>query len=239
MTLGEILEVSVAVFRDSFGKLVVISLALQVPYMLLAYAYGLYAYDPNGDPEALGPALGVIGIGLLGTLVVQPLTNAASTKLIVDRYRDRPTSIGRSFQVALRLLPGLLGAVLLGGLFTTIGLILLVIPGIYLAVRFALVAPVVVVERRGGPTALNRSGKLVHGSGWKIFGLFLLMFAFGLVGAMFVEAIGGDSWTAWLVQAAFEILIGAFFAAVWTITYFSCRCEREGFDLEVLAASVD
>ena len=238
MSLGEILDVSFQVFRDNLVKMVTISLALQVPYYALLYLYGAYLADtsrPIGETDYVALLL-----GLLGGLVIQPLTNGASTKLIAERYRGRQASVGTSFASALKLLPGFLGAVLLSGLFIGIGTLLLVIPGIFLSVKLSLIAPATIVERKGGTTAMSRSFELTKGSGWKIFAMFLVMYAMSMAAGILGGLVGLDYGIGYLVlEVGIAVLVGAFFAAVWAVTYFACRCEREGFDLEVLASSFD
>lgn len=238
MSLGEILDVSFRVFRDNFVKMITISVALQVPYYALLYLYGMSLADtsrPVGEVDYFAMLL-----GMLGGLIIQPLANGASTKLIAERYRGRQISVGASFASALRLLPGFLGAVLLSGLFIGLGTLLLIIPGIILAVKFSLIAPATIVERRGGTTAMSRSSELVKGNGWMIFALFIVMYAMTMAVGMLGGLMGLEDGIGFLVlELGVAIVVGAFFAAVWTVTYFSCRCEREGFDLEVLASSFD
>ncbi len=52
---------------------------------------------------------------------------------------------------------------------TAVGLVLVVIPGLLLLVRWAVVVPVVVVERTRVGTAFSRSRKLVAGKSWRVF----------------------------------------------------------------------
>jgi len=54
------------------------------------------------------------------------------------------------------------------------GLLLLVVPGLILMVRYTFVQPVVVLERTAGRDALERSKQLGSGHGWRIFGGFVL-----------------------------------------------------------------
>ena len=51
------------------------------------------------------------------------------------------------------------------------GFVLLVIPGIYLAVRLFFVPQTVVIERARGLDALRASSDIVRGFWWRTFGL--------------------------------------------------------------------
>lgn len=76
------------------------------------------------------------------------------------------TGFGRSLPlVAL----GLLSALGIGFFF-----LLLIVPGIMAAVRWAVAAPALVVERTGIIESFKRSGELTRGSRWGIFGLFVV-----------------------------------------------------------------
>lgn len=239
MSLGEVVDVAFRVFRDNFLALFLIAVAVQVPFTVLMVSYVMYLTDPLAEPSGFQLFM-MSSFALMGALVVQPLTNGASTKLIAERYRGRNIGVGASFAAALKLLPGLLGAVLLSGLLISLGTLLLIIPGILLAIKFSMVAPATVVERAGGTTAMRRSSDLAKGSGGKIFGAFVLMIAFGMAIYMCLELLGvvEGSLEYTVIDVAFQVVASAYMAAVWTVMYFACRCEREGFDLEVLASSL-
>jgi hypothetical protein len=62
-----------------------------------------------------------------------------------------------------------------------IGFILLIVPGLILLVRWAVVAPVTVLERPGIFAAFGRSRELVRGNGWAVFGVIMLVYLAALV----------------------------------------------------------
>jgi hypothetical protein len=79
---------------------------------------------------------------------------------------------------------------ILAGLCVAGGLILLIVPGVILLVHFAVVAPVVVVERVNYGEALKRSWNLVKGNAWIVFAvLIVLNIALAIAGAI-LGAIG-------------------------------------------------
>jgi len=234
MTLGETLDVGLRVFRDSIIPLLIINLMLQVPYGILVYFALIGIVESGGSPLWMGI------LTLLGVFLIQPLALGATTKLIADRYLGNNTGIGHAIQSTLRVLPGLFGAVFVAGLLTGLGFLLLIIPGLILMVRFAVVAPSVIVERRGGFTALKRSSNLSKGLGWQFFATFIILGAIGYVANITIEFMLTDSVVIYLIANwTMSALISAFGGAVWAVSYFSARCEKEGFDLEVLAQSVE
>ena len=80
------------------------------------------------------------------------------------------------------------------GVRTFLGLLLLVVPGIILAVRYALAVPAAVLEDRGPAAALARSMQLTRGHGWRIFAIYVLL------GAIVIGAA-----LAWLLPASVGI----------------------------------
>jgi len=92
-----------------------------------------------------------------------------------DLRERRPASSTRDLlATALPPLPAvtLIGAIALAAV--TVGLALLIVPGLYLMTIWAVVLPVAVVERPGVFDAFGRSRQLVRGSNWKVLGVFLL-----------------------------------------------------------------
>ena len=81
-----------------------------------------------------------------------------------------------AISVGLRTWGRLFSARFFAGLWIVFGLILLVVPGIVLLVRYAFIDAVVVLEGIGGDRARRRSAELTRGLRWQIFlaGLFSL-----------------------------------------------------------------
>ena len=98
-------------------------------------------------------------------------------------------------------------------MLATLGLIgaalLLVVPALYLLTMWAVLLPVVVVERPGAFDAFGRSRQLVRGNGWKVFGIILLLgliFAGTSLPSLFlhVHQVGGE-----LVRRLFGALVSS------------------------------
>jgi len=68
------------------------------------------------------------------------------------------------------------GGQLLGGIIIVIGFLLIVIPGIYLAVALAPLFVIIVFEENGISKSLTKSFELIKGSWWLVLGLFIVMF---------------------------------------------------------------
>lgn len=56
------------------------------------------------------------------------------------------------------------------------GFVLLILPGIYLAVGYSLALPLMVVKRYGPWEAMEASRRLIHPRWWQVFGIYILMY---------------------------------------------------------------
>ena len=70
----------------------------------------------------------------------------------------------------------LIGVGILAGIGIAIGFVLLIIPGLFLLTIWAVIVPVIVIERAGVFDSFGRSRELVRGSGWQVFGVIVVIF---------------------------------------------------------------
>jgi uncharacterized membrane protein len=66
-------------------------------------------------------------------------------------------------------------ATILQTLLITIGFLLLILPGIYLAIGYSMTLPLIVDRKMSPWQAMEASRKAIHAVWWKIFGLFIIM----------------------------------------------------------------
>jgi len=125
-------------------------------------------------------------LGMLLTIVAWVLFTLAGgfcVKLTVDFVEYGKTRIFQSFRFTLRKFPMLLLAGIINGFLISIGLLLLIIPGIILAILLSLVVPVIVVEEEGLLGSFSRSVTLIRERWIKTF---LLLFTLGIIISVFM-----------------------------------------------------
>jgi hypothetical protein len=150
--------------------------------------------------------------------------------MVVELVRDiqdghRDSSVGQLFgSVAPVVLP-LIGLSILLGIGVTIGLILIILPGLYLMTIWAVAAPSLVVERQGVFAAFRRSHELVRGHGWQVFAVILVVIALSIVISIIVAilASGLGSVGIAIAQWILDILLAPFTALIGAVLYFSLR----------------
>jgi hypothetical protein len=97
-----------------------------------------------------------------------------------------------------------------GSLLIVIGLILLVIPGIYLMVAYFFAIPLVIEKRLDFWTALETSRKVVTKQWFSFLGFGLLLFLVNLAGACLLGLglLVTVPWTFCMITAAYEDVVG-------------------------------
>jgi len=233
--VGEVFRRAFEVLLGDFGKFIALTAITWSPYLLLTLLT-LSPGDPGGGTLAL---LGLTGI-LWGVLTI--LGQAAILYGAVQKMRGQDFTIGASLGRGFgRFLP-ILGLFICLGVAVGLGFVLLVIPGVMLAVMWYVALPACVVERRGPIESLQRSGFLTKGNRWRIFGIAVVIYIVNtvvqLVVAQVLSAIAGQMISA-LGVFAWMSLLQAFSAITVAVAYHDLRVAREGADIEQIAAVFD
>jgi len=177
-SLGGWFDSWMRVFRRSFWRLSLIALIVGGVLLVLVGGCLWVIYLVTG-PTATGatsdPPVAVVVVSLTTVFLVVfaafMVGQAASTYLAVMDAAGRPATISDALRLGARRALPLFGWSLLAAAAVTIGIVLLVVPGIYLAVVFnASLACVVVIERDG----IGRCLELIKNRFWATFGRLLL-----------------------------------------------------------------
>jgi hypothetical protein len=159
----EVLGEAWRIYRGQTRHLVLVALVV----------YGALGLVPLVVPLFLGPVgvpivvfFLVAGFFWLLGVLVQAVND------VKDGYAD--LTIGETVRRAARRVNALGAAAVFGLVVIAVGLSLAVVPGVLLATWWALVVPVIVLERATAARSFRRSRWLVRGSGRRVFGLVLL-----------------------------------------------------------------
>jgi len=172
LTVSAIWNGAVTELRRDFAVL----FTLAAPFTLLvSMAVQMFGPPPPTTIEEFTPRVAVV------LLLVPSVIGAIGQLALAWLIANPGGTPRRALVVAMRTLPVYLLAVLLITPATSLGLLLLVLPGLYLFARMFLVGPIMVVESLQPVAALRRSWMLTGPVGWTIL-LFLvlaLLFVFG------------------------------------------------------------
>jgi hypothetical protein len=225
MGIAELVDAALTLYRRNFLLIVAIAAVVHVPFAILSVLLyqlsgAVSALDAAGfrggfaglAPTPHGTLTGAQSsaltsllvdaaiVGAVQLLVVLPISLAAMSRAVGDRYLDRPVTVAGSYAAALRRGGALLGGILLVVLLVVaeiavgvavIGLLGVVGPvgvvpaiaavavlGVVLAmtaVRSTLLPQAVVIERLGGVAGIRRSWWLTRGAFWRTVAILLLV----------------------------------------------------------------
>ncbi|MCL2713117.1 MAG: hypothetical protein FWD68_00580 [Alphaproteobacteria bacterium] len=167
------------VFLANFPLYFAIGLLVALPWTLLELSFDAaeIARTWNFTADFLGAAaLACFAQFVSGTLGYAVTILTAFSHLCGERR-----SIGETLVRAARGFLPLAGVAVLITLGVLVGTILLVVPGIMLAVRWAVACPACIVEGAGPIASLRRSAALTDGERWVLFELFLLFLVGGAI----------------------------------------------------------
>jgi hypothetical protein len=245
MTFGMILDRAINLYFRNFGLLFGI---MAVSQAINQINYVIWAGTMQGTVYV--PAFVYTPVYYLVNMLTMAVGTGAVTIAISSRYLGREITILQSYRIALRKLWTLLVARFVAGLWVGLGLVLLIIPGILLAVSFSLITPVVMLEDASAAKTRERSRELIAGFRWQIFALFLIYYivywlitlVFGsllaaLVGFILPAFLSTPTF-AKLLLAPLMILMTPIWALFTVLIYYNQRIKKEGFDLVMLAEAL-
>jgi hypothetical protein len=130
---------------------------------------------------ALAGTIGLL-LGAFVELVAAFLLQATLVKAVQDVRDGRADlSVSETVSAATPSLWPVAGASILAGIAITIGLFLFIIPGLWLITIWAVIVPVIVIERAGVFASFGRSQELVRGRFWHVFATLALVLLIMLV----------------------------------------------------------
>ena len=246
LSVGEILDVSFTLYRRHFGALAGVALVCSgLPVLVSIYI------------EAAGGMLSNIGLTLayyVVFMILSAIATAATVFIVSESYLGRPLGARDALARATPLLARIVACSILLALVVGLGFVFFLIPGIILACGLLLAFPALVLEPGMTPTgALGRSWALTRGSRWRMFGLLVtlvILLYIPLVSLTGIAAVvlpasdfaspGGSGAGLLAVGLAglVQLLIYPLFYCVLTVAYYDLRVRKEGFDLEVLASTL-
>ncbi len=190
--VGELLRESFQIFKNRIWVFLLLMLIiLLVPFLfILPFAIFFFSLGLVQDriPDFLFIPLTVFGIlmAVIAFLVMVVINLWAGLSLLYAiKERDQKIGIKESLAKGWPKIISYLWISILAGFITIGGYLLLIVPGIILAIWFSLAAFVLVSEGLKGMNALFRSKQLIKGFWWQVFWRFLVLniiiFLIGLI----------------------------------------------------------
>jgi len=234
LDIGKVLNDGLGVVARNFGPFFLLALLLEgIPSAVIAYSQLM---------ARLNPIFAVFGlIGAIVCLVTIPMMQAALVTGSMGDLEGRPASMKDCLAAGQKLWLKLLGLDFLVGLGVVIGMILLIVPGVLLALRWSLAVPILVLEGRGIQESMGRSASLTQNRRFSIFllglvcvvAMFVLQLALTIVGlpfGSFHERSAFSVVTTPLVNTVTSVVV----YPVVTALFRQLRGDKEGSSPETL-----
>jgi hypothetical protein len=266
LTLGEALDTSFGVYRSLFASLLSISVATQgIPLALGVFVEASGGAMVNPGLQLLAVVLSML-LGAVGTAATTFLVAEAylGGGLTTQQAFRRATPFIGPLIVASILTVLVIGAsatvvmlgmsalsLMVGSLFLAMGVGMVVAVFVSIAVfcALAVTTPAMVLEEtRSATAAMGRSLALTRGHRLRIFValfvvIFLLLIPTIALSGLAIAARRSESGSVvvlgiLLLTSLLQMLVYPFIYVLLTVLYYDLRVRKEGFDLEMLATSL-
>jgi hypothetical protein len=200
--VGGLFGDALRVFAGHAWLFILVSAAVVVPVEIAVEGIGLEML--TGAYDESPPLVQSIAPTVVGFLVITPIITAICIYALQSIAGGERPSAGQVLVAGFEAFTPLFGAVVLAALGIALGFAALIVPGVYLAIRWYFVPQTVVIEGARGPAALSRSSEIVQGFWWRTLGLVVL--------ANVAVAIPGV-----LLLAPFSAIAASTDEAVWAL----------------------
>lgn len=202
----------------------VLAAGVIVPYRLIVLA------TTGAGPSNQGhlPAGTSMLLLLIELAIVNPLVSALHVHAVAEAEEGRTPQLAPVARRGLAVLPVVASAAIMSGLAFFGGLLLLILPGIYIYFRLVVTAQTAAIERQGWMPALRRSWGLTEGS---LLHVFFFVICTGLITALPALLInralsGATTVGTFLAGVVVQVLAISFTALAIALLYFDLRARR-------------
>jgi hypothetical protein len=235
MSVGDILDTAVAVYRRHFGTLMsVIVVCLGIPTILAMYV-------TLAGGTLLHPWLYLVAALLQGVGGI--VAGGAIVRVVSAGYLGEESDAREALATAMDRFGQLFVAGLAKYLVIGLAFLLLVVPGIVVACGYAVVIQAVMLESlASGTEALGRSWSLTRQFRGKALVLGVVVFCLVYVpffaAGMLTGLVPSLRYAFVILGQLLQFIAMPAFACVFTLFYYDLRVRKEAFDLEQLSLQV-
>ncbi len=161
---------------------------------------------------------------LVELALIDPSISAVQVQALLDLGNGQQPKVVDVIRRGLAVLPVVAAAEIIAGIGIAVGVLFFIIPGVILALRWAVVAQAAAVERTNWPTALRRSAQLARRNYWRIFAILVTV---GILNEIPADVTGtGKHLAATLLGIALAILVHSFGTLMMSLLYFDLRARE-------------
>lgn len=213
LDIGGVFEATTDLWKKTFGTVWLVALILMVP----AYIISGLLQEGNAVLQLLGSLVQMVaGIWLAGTVV----------RIVEDAHLDGrvDATVGDLLgSVSGKIFALILLAIVLW-ILIAIGFLLLIIPGVILALMWIVSVPAMVVEDKGVFDSMSRSSDLTRDNRMRILGLGILLFVAYIAIAFIVGLLAAVTPVIGIIAGIIlAVVLYPWFSIVVAVLYFRLR----------------
>jgi len=239
MTTGEVLATAMRIYWTRFWLLVSLAAGFVLPIEILSVA--LVGESTSSRSSWISEA---------ALVAASQLATAACLQAVSAEYLGQATTWRSGVEFVWHRSGSVLTLALVEMVLIGLGVIVFVVPGVYLLVALLVATPALLVERLDPIAALQRSRLLTQGMWFKTAGTYLLGSLFVVLVALIpalviIKVTGGSSasadphpFAAQVASVLTPVLATPFMATIVVLIYYDLRVRKEGFNLDWLARSI-
>lgn len=252
-SVGDIVRTAVAVYFNNLPAFFPLSLIVLVPTFLIALLPESSSFNdppvlasPDADPvavyEAMIPYYIVAARESLVGALCESLLDAALAYGVVRHLRGGHAGFAESLVHFSGCAIAVLAVAVVVTVATSIGFLLLIVPGVWLTIVLWVALPALIVER-SGLRAIARSAELTKGFRFPIFGLVLILVAaqlvVGSVADWIVSAVLTDPFLNWCALQFVVVVMSGIYATAVAVAYHDLRVLRDRADTRSVATVLE
>jgi uncharacterized membrane protein len=174
---------AIKTLSQNFTLFSLITISVWLPIEIIVHS--MYFYSPNS----------VLILNSLSGSIFYPLSTAAILHAIFAIHRNETINYAQSMSAGFQCWGRLVNIYIRSGIYIFLRLLLLIVPGIILAIEYSFIEALVVNEGMG-TRAISHSQELTKGRKWEIFwtqlGIWLIILFVLIAAILFQSSIGLD-----------------------------------------------
>jgi hypothetical protein len=229
-SVGEILSETFSIYFANFLPFVLLTaIALAPTYLLLYYIKAA----PAASPLVIVSAVLLVILAFLAP----NLATGAITFGVFQQLRGKDASVVECLGRGLSLLLPVVGLAFVQSLGIALGAMACLVPGILLAVRWAVSIPAAVTEGTGIGTSMERSSFLTDGLRWDVFGVLFVLGVIQIGSTLLVRlAAAKNPVLALALSGVKDLLFVGLSATGSAVMYYRLRGIKESVDVDQISS---
>ena len=238
MNVGQIYRAALRGYRRQLGRYLILSFPARSILSLLLWLPLQFSSPPSDMFVST-----VLSISLLSILLAPPLVAPFPIAGFMYERLGFRSDLLAPFRRLSKLLFPLLGSFIIWAVYVTLGLMLFLLPGFLIYVRYLLTSSVIVVEGEGGYGAIRRGKMIMEGEFRRGAVVVLLPVMAEVLISLFISTPAaylegrtsfGGGWEYLSFGFLIPLLFDPVIALLSVFLYLDIRCQKEGLSEEML-----